>query len=46
MPSGTLFAGGLSKELTMFIVYIVLGAFVVGAGAVASANLSGNTRRR
>jgi len=30
----------------MFIFYIVLGAFAIGAGAVASANLSETPRRR
>ena len=30
----------------MFILYIVAGAFVVGASAVASANFSGTARRR
>ena len=29
----------------MVVAYIVIGAFVVGAGAVASANLSGLRRR-
>jgi len=33
-------------ETQMVIFYIVLGAFVIGAGAVASANLKGGATRR